>query len=59
MAVTEKRERPKAVLKYAPKEKECYTPGCYNIQVEPCEGIPMSNKCASCKAKKIFIGVED
>lgn len=53
------RQRPKAVLKDTAKEKDCYTPGCHNIKVEPCEGIPMSNKCASCKAKKIFMGIED
>jgi len=55
----EKRVRPKAYLKNPPKEQDCYTPGCYNIQVEPCEGIPMSNRCASCKGKKMFMGIED
>lgn len=53
------RVRPKAYLKNPPKEKDCYTPGCYHIDVEPCEGIPMSNRCASCRAKKILMGIED
>lgn len=51
--------RPKAILKDAQKEEDCYTPGCYNIRVEPCKGVPLSNKCASCKSKKIYMGVED
>lgn len=53
------RKKVKATLRNAQKDADCYVPGCYNITVEPCEGIPFSNKCASCKKKKVFMGVED
>lgn len=48
----------KAVLKDAPKETDCFVDGCLKVPGK-CEGIPLSNRCAACRMKKNYMGVED
>lgn len=50
--------RPKAVVK-GYKEEDCFVDGCAIAIHDKCEGIPMSNKCAACRLKKNYLGVQD
>ena len=37
--------------------EDCYVPGCYvHATKEECPGIPKSNRCASCRKKKNYLG---
>ena len=51
--------RPKAILKDKPVKTDCFVDGCIVAIHDKCKGIPMSNKCASCRCKKNYLGVED
>lgn len=50
--------RPKAVLTKKQEEKDCFVGGCDTAVKDKCAGIPKSNRCAACRCKKNYIGVE-
>lgn len=52
------KERPKAILKNKPDERDCFVDGCEKVP-GTCEGIPKSNKCAACRLKKNLLDVHD
>ena len=52
------KERPKAILKNKPDERDCFVDGCEKVP-GTCEGIPKSNKCAACRLKKNLLDVHE
>lgn len=47
-----------AISRKNEESKDCYVSSCNTAEREKCEGIKGAYKCASCRKKKNFLGIE-